>query len=285
MAVTKYKKVIVIGFGTIVGKVLKTVFAKASDYGYTPVFIEHEIRPLNTAKNFANENSIEYHLIEDKEKVREYFLKQAETDTILIISANNDFLFPKEMVGNERIDIVNFHNALLPDYRGRNVASWMIYNGEKETGITWHYANAGVDTGDIIIQKSCDVPDDIRAYKLSALLMDLAAEAFDECYDSILADTAGRTAQREGALRRRYKSTEVPGGGSFKLSDSPEDIYRLLRAMDYGKNDIFPLPVTELDGRKITIKRYKLVDAGEKKEDGHRIYLPLAGKFLMLRYD
>lgn len=281
---TKYKKVIVIGYGTIVTKVLRTVWAKASEYGYTPQFIEHEVHPFNAAKNFVRANAIDYRRIEDKKNLLGYFLEQAKEDFVLIISANNNFLFPKELVDNGRIDIVNFHNALLPDYRGRNVASWMIYNGEKEAGITWHYANAGVDTGDVIIQKNCEVPDDIRAYELVARLMDLGADAFAECYDSVLTGTAGRKSQQGDVFRRRYRSTEIPGGGCFRLSDRPEDIYRLLRALDYGKNEIFPLPVTELDGKKIAIKRYRLVGADERKDEGQRIYIPFAGKFLMLCY-
>ncbi|MBP5465016.1 MAG: hypothetical protein J6Y13_07605 [Treponema sp.] len=285
MAKSKYRKVIVIGYGTVAVKVLKTVFEKSSLYGYSSQFIDHEPHEFNTARTFAREKQLEYFLIEDKKRLTEHFQKEARTENVLVISANNNYLFPKQLVNEERMDIMNFHNALLPDYPGRNIASWVIYNREKRTGITWHYVNAGVDAGDIIIQKSCDIPDGIKAYELAARLMDRAAEAFDECFDSVLSGTAVRTVQQGNAQRRLYTSKEVPGGGSFSLSDSPDDIYRLLRAMDYGKNDIFPLPTTELDGRKIMIKRYKLVDVRPEKEDKNSICLPFGTRYLMLRYD
>lgn len=48
--------------------------------------------------------------------------------------------------------VVNFHAGLLPFYRGRNVINWAIINGESEIGLTAHYVDDGIDTGDIIAQ-------------------------------------------------------------------------------------------------------------------------------------
>ena len=74
--------------------------------------------------------------------------------------------FQKKIVSSENIVIINFHNALLPELPGRNAPSWSIYEGKDYTGITWHYVTEGVDEGDIIVQKKCDVTADIRAYEL-----------------------------------------------------------------------------------------------------------------------
>lgn len=48
--------------------------------------------------------------------------------------------------------VVNFHAGMLPLYRGRNVINWAIINGETEIGLTAHYVDDGIDTGDIITQ-------------------------------------------------------------------------------------------------------------------------------------
>ena len=45
--------------------------------------------------------------------------------------------------------------------------SWAIYMGERESGITWHYVNAGIDEGSIIIQKRCEIGPDTKAYELA----------------------------------------------------------------------------------------------------------------------
>ena len=86
--------------------------------------------------------------------------------------------------------------------------------------------------------------------------------------------------------RRLYRSNEVPGNGYFNLDDSPAEIYRLLRALDYGKNDIFPLARTQKDGLNIQIRRYKKVSNTDIDERPDRIYIPYGSENqLMLRYE
>lgn len=48
---------------------------------------------------------------------------------------------------------INCHAGALPFYRGRNPLNWALINGEKQFGITVHYVDEGIDTGDILEQK------------------------------------------------------------------------------------------------------------------------------------
>lgn len=281
-----FKHVIVIGYGVVTGTVLPIVNEHLGKYGYSVAYIEHEVHPFNAAKKYAEANEVEYHVIEDKIELTNFFEKRAENSKLLIISASNNYLFSKHLVENDNVTIVNFHNALLPNFPGRNAPSWAIYECLKKTGITWHYVTSGVDEGDIIIQKECPIDDDIRAYELVAIQMKLAGEAFIECYEDILNESAKPLKQDICEKRRLYKSKEVPGGGIFDLEDKPEDIYRLLRAMDYGKNDIFPLPMTVYKEQQIRIRRYKKVSLAEKNDVENTLYIPYsADEYLMLRYD
>ena len=52
---------------------------------------------------------------------------------------------------------VNFHAGKLPNYRGRNVINWALINGETEIGLTAHFIDEGIDTGDIISQQTLPV--------------------------------------------------------------------------------------------------------------------------------
>lgn len=57
--------------------------------------------------------------------------------------------------------VVNVHPSLLPRYRGPNPYYWVLHNGERETGVTVHYVDEGVDTGDLLLQERIAVhPDD-----------------------------------------------------------------------------------------------------------------------------
>jgi len=57
--------------------------------------------------------------------------------------------------------IINVHPALLPKYPGAHGIEEAMEAGEKETGMTIHIIDEGVDTGPILVQKSCSIlPDD-----------------------------------------------------------------------------------------------------------------------------
>ncbi len=56
-----------------------------------------------------------------------------------------------------RLGAVNFHNSLLPNYRGAYANAWALIQGEKETGVTLHWMISSLDTGDIIYQQSVPI--------------------------------------------------------------------------------------------------------------------------------
>lgn len=280
---TTFQKVVILGYGKVTGEVLQYVYDRKAEYGYELEFIEHEIHPLSITEKICSENDIPFMRITDKKELAAVL--NGITERALIISASNNFLFPASLVDKPNIMIINFHNALLPDYPGRNAPTWVIYMGEKETGITWHYVTAGVDEGNIIIQKRCEITDDVKAYELTEKLMDLAGEAFRESFEDIMSENVETREQGFNPGRRMYRSYEVPSDGFFELTDKPEDIYRLLRSVDYGKNEIFPLMKTMIDGREAEVLRYRRISIDKRIEGEGLLYLPLEGDTLLkLKY-
>lgn len=304
MLQTTFEKIIVIGYGKVTGEILKYIIERQEEFGYGVEFIEHEVHPFGITEKICSEHRIPFARIENKKELAAHFGRISEKT--LIVSASNNFLFPKELVEKENITIINFHNALLPDYPGRNAPSWVIFMGEKESGITWHYVTAGIDEGNIIIQKHCEIGADMKAYELAGQLMELAYDAFTECFEEIVKEIAKTKAQSLNKTRRMYRSYEVPGNGFFEMTQEPESIYRLLRSMDYGKNGVFPPAQTVIDGERAEILRYrkvtgsaeklvgnpdndsegtkKLTEDKEKKEEGFRC-LPLTeGEWLKIKF-
>ncbi|WP_051204400.1 formyltransferase family protein [Butyrivibrio sp. VCD2006] len=281
-----YSQVIVIGYGMVAVKVLSYVDTASKNHGYSVIYVEHEMYLFNGAKKYAESNNIDYFVIEDKFELTQFFSQRAKHNKLLIVSANNNYLFPKVIVEDDNVTIINFHNALLPDLPGRNAASWAIYKGYKKTGITWHYVSEGVDEGDIIIQKECSIGDDTRAYELAAVQMKLASESFGECLDKIIEDSVVVKKQNIENKRKVYKSTEIPGDGMFDINDDPKDIYKLLRAVDYGKSDVFPKPFCIINNKKIEIKRYKKVNENDEQKDENELWIPYGdGTYLVMRYE
>lgn len=75
----------------------------------------------------------------------------------LNISVSYDQILYRLIRESSKLGFVNFHAGKLPFYRGRNVVNWAIINGETEIGLTAHYVDNGIDTGDIILQHSIPI--------------------------------------------------------------------------------------------------------------------------------
>jgi phosphoribosylglycinamide formyltransferase-1 len=82
--------------------------------------------------------------------------------------------------------IINVHPSLLPKYRGANAAAQALAAGDKMTGCTVHYVDAGVDTGEIIAQREVPVDPGDTADTLQARIR--AAE--HELLPSVIASFA-----------------------------------------------------------------------------------------------
>lgn len=78
--------------------------------------------------------------------------------------------------------IINVHPSLLPKYPGMDLSvhEEVLKNGEKETGMTIHYVDEGVDSGEIILQKSVEVAADDTAESLKAKVQELEKKGYVE---------------------------------------------------------------------------------------------------------
>lgn len=70
-----------------------------------------------------------------------------------IIINQSQSIIKKNLLEIPKIGIINRHNALLPINRGRLTPFWVLFKKEKETGVSIHFVEEGIDSGDIIVQK------------------------------------------------------------------------------------------------------------------------------------
>lgn len=111
-------------------------------------------------------------------------LKELKPDIIINQSQN---ILKKELLNIPTIGVINRHNALLPKNRGRITPFWVLYKGEKETGVSIHFVNEKIDSGDIIIQEKYPVTEKdtfnslvLKNYKIAPLLMLKALEKLEK---------------------------------------------------------------------------------------------------------
>lgn len=89
----------------------------------------------------------------------DFLTEMQEIRPDLFVSMSFNQIFRDEMIHLPCYDTINCHAGKLPFYRGRNILNWALINDEKEFGVTVHYVDAGIDTGDIILQETYPITD------------------------------------------------------------------------------------------------------------------------------
>ncbi len=93
----------------------------------------------------------------------------------LIVTCAFGQLLPKSVLEIPSLGTINVHASLLPELRGAAPIQWSIINGLKETGITTMFTNEGLDTGDMLLKETVEIPDDMTAGELHDMLSLLGA--------------------------------------------------------------------------------------------------------------
>lgn len=92
-------------------------------------------------------------------------------------------------------EIINIHPSLLPRYRGPSPTLWALLNNEKYIGVTIHYIDHNIDTGDIIAQQRIAIPEDISGYQLNSVVMQHATQLFKKMLPKIIRGSHTRSPQ------------------------------------------------------------------------------------------
>lgn len=154
-------------------------------------------------------------------------MRSLEPDICLSISCNQ--IMRRPLLDTSPRGFVNFHAGSLPFYRGRNVINWAIINGEKEIGLTAHFIDEGIDTGDILLQKILPISwSDTYGDVLNRIV-----EAFPEfVQETVRVVSSGATVpQQQSHLVGTYYSGRADGDEWLDWSDTSLNIYNKIRAI------------------------------------------------------
>jgi methionyl-tRNA formyltransferase len=105
-------------------------------------------------------------------------LESIRPDVIVVVAYGR--IIPGWMLELPRFGCVNVHGSLLPKYRGAAPIQWAVANGEQETGVTIMRLDAGLDTGDILLERSIFLSKTATAAELFPQLSHLGSSALIE---------------------------------------------------------------------------------------------------------
>ncbi|KAL3219696.1 hypothetical protein MRX96_030248 [Rhipicephalus microplus] len=108
---------------------------------------------------------------------------------------------PMEVITWPKHQSIVYHPSLLPRHRGASSVNWTLIEGDTKGGFSVFWADDGLDTGPLLLQRECDVlPDDTVDALYSRFLFPEGVKAMGEAVELIASGKAPRIAQpTEGA--------------------------------------------------------------------------------------
>ena len=98
-----------------------------------------------------------------------YISKIKKINPDLIISFSCPIIFKKELINIAKYGCINLHCSYLPKYSGLMPSFWVLYNKEKNTGVSIHLMDNKIDNGSILMRKKILIPSKSTVYSLIKL--------------------------------------------------------------------------------------------------------------------
>jgi methionyl-tRNA formyltransferase len=137
-------------------------------------------------------------------------------------------IVPMDILNAPRLGTVQYHPSLLPRHRGPSSINWPIIFGEKQTGLTVFWPDAGLDTGPVLLQKSIEIgPDDTLGTVYFNKLFPMGVEAMAEAVRLVREGTAPRIPQDES--QATYEGWCKDKDADIDWSKPAQQVYDLIR--------------------------------------------------------
>ena len=130
-------------------------------------------------------------------------LKSVQADLGVIYGTN---ILKRSVFEIPKLGSLNIHRGKVPYYRGGPPVFWELFNNEKEIGITAHFVETAVDSGEIVVQKTMPLEYDYASYGTEI-------DSFLEDFDKLMAEPAAKS---------MYEAVELVASGNAKTT--PPDL-------------------------------------------------------------
>ena len=149
----------------------------------------------------------------------------------LLIMAFVTDIIPLPLVESPSQGAICYHPSLLPRHRGGSAINWALIMGDKETGLSIFWPDAGIDTGPVLLQKRVPIgPEDTTGSLYFDRLFPLGVEAIAESVSLIKAGQAPRLVQDERLATYEPLCNDKVAG--IDWGKPVETVYNLIRGCD-----------------------------------------------------
>ncbi len=229
---------------------------RGMELGFSPVKDAALRLGIEVAQPAAIKNNLEF-----RER-----LEGIGADAIIVVGYGR--IIPQWMIDLPRLGNVNLHGSLLPKYRGAAPIQWAIANGETVTGVTTMRIDAGLDTGEILMQREMAIEAEDTAGTLGPRLAVMGASLMVETLGGLEIGSVRALAQDDA------RATLAPilrkEDGRMDFSRSAQSLLDRLRGFQP-----WPGAFTNFKEKALSVHRARVVDArvaaGEILVEGGRL--------------
>lgn len=186
--------------------------------------------PDQELKRMAEQQGIDV-LVHPNVNADDFFERLKAYRIDLLVSMSFDQIFQSRILEYPRYQAINCHAGKLPFYRGRNILNWALINDEREFGITVHYIDTGIDTGDIIEQRTFPITDDDTYRTLLSVAHRECPALLASAVQKIMDGTAARRPQREIHPVGMYCGQRTTGDERLKWGQTSRQVFNFVRAV------------------------------------------------------
>lgn len=121
------------------------------------------------------------------------FLAGLKPDAMVLVGYGK--IIPQSIIDIPPHGIINVHASLLPRYRGAAPIQWAIASGETRTGVSTMRIDAGLDTGEVLLQTETPIEPEETAVEVSERLARLGAGLLEETLEGLQTGALAPTQQ------------------------------------------------------------------------------------------
>jgi methionyl-tRNA formyltransferase len=155
------------------------------------------------------------------------FLRALAAEAMVVVGYGQ--IIPQSVIDLAPLGIVNVHASLLPKYRGAGPVQWAILNGETRTGVTTMRIDAGLDTGDMLLQTETEIGPDENAVELAQRLAAMGAELLVETLAGLAAGSI--VPQKQDSSQATWARLLKKEDGLIDWSQPAQSIHNRVRGL------------------------------------------------------
>lgn len=184
------------------------------------------------------------------------FIEQIRSFRVdLFVSMSFNQIFRKKLINLPPLKTINCHAGKLPYYRGRNILNWVLINDETSFGITVHYMDEGIDTGDIILQKEYPITEEDDYGTLLNKAYEGCADVLYESIKLIQNNQVVRIPQNSIDPVGIYCGIRMPGDERMNWNQTSRELFNFVRALCKPG----PMAVSCIGEKEIKINKVRMV--------------------------